>query len=514
MDPDKAIPFPAQLALAIAIVKQKPADLNAREYILQIRKYIKDTKDADKSYTQDKDKFFDSVSFWQQAYEKSEAEQSKLLDRIYDLERRNEALTAKLQARDSTFGEESTSSKRKAAAGKKTAAARKRAKTQMPGPLSNGVSGHGLALYDEMVSLEYVEESTGPFMRHFYTLQRALQKRSNGLYIVRAAGNLCKTTVDDVSKTISEKRATPAVSKKKGSAQIEKPGIVEVLRSVGCAFQLLLRAIKALSGTEHGMQHINHVVYHIACLYKSTMKGLEQWCKTKSEQLILTQPAKQKQAASRKSAKSVQLRGTKANIEDEASTQIAQLLHTMAVSLDLGSPRHQDLLESFLFILLNRVGKLLCLFVFQDLKLRPDLSTDSTKLPLPKGLTNIELNDKSLLAAEMEAKCLIWLLERTLTALRNFAPSPPSSTSGDNDECVLFVANVKKKLQNTLLQAVFGEDTAWGQSLQRSPQTDDELDYLQSSLQIPDQLVPDWFTQEVWRLLGWDMLVNNKPSER
>jgi hypothetical protein len=40
-------------------------------------------------------KYFESVAFWQQAYERSEAAQSKLLDRIYDLEQRNETLLAK-----------------------------------------------------------------------------------------------------------------------------------------------------------------------------------------------------------------------------------------------------------------------------------------------------------------------------------------------------------------------------------------------------------------------------------
>lgn len=37
------------------------------------------------------------MAFWKRAYEQSEAEQSKLLDRIYDLERRNESLQSKAQ---------------------------------------------------------------------------------------------------------------------------------------------------------------------------------------------------------------------------------------------------------------------------------------------------------------------------------------------------------------------------------------------------------------------------------
>lgn len=39
----------------------------------------------------------DSVGFWQQAYEESEAEQSKLHDRIFELEQRNTSLLTKLR---------------------------------------------------------------------------------------------------------------------------------------------------------------------------------------------------------------------------------------------------------------------------------------------------------------------------------------------------------------------------------------------------------------------------------
>lgn len=57
-----------------------------------MRQFIK-TKDS--THPSQNDRFFDSVAFWQAAHEKSEAEQTKLLDRIYELEQRNEILAAK-----------------------------------------------------------------------------------------------------------------------------------------------------------------------------------------------------------------------------------------------------------------------------------------------------------------------------------------------------------------------------------------------------------------------------------
>lgn len=43
------------------------------------------------------EKFFDSVSFWQKAYEESQAEQTKLLNNIYELEQHNQRLLAKVK---------------------------------------------------------------------------------------------------------------------------------------------------------------------------------------------------------------------------------------------------------------------------------------------------------------------------------------------------------------------------------------------------------------------------------
>lgn len=88
---------------------------------------IKNAKDCDSVYLEDR--FFDSVSFWQHAYERSEAEQSRLMDRIYELEQRNEALLAKLQSQNSLSEENTQVSAKRKTNGNLNA--RKKAKTQV-----------------------------------------------------------------------------------------------------------------------------------------------------------------------------------------------------------------------------------------------------------------------------------------------------------------------------------------------------------------------------------------------
>lgn len=87
---------------------------------MQIRHFIKKTKDLGQIVATDK--FFDSVSFWQQAYERSEAGQSKLQDQVHELNQRIEGLLVKLRVNGTANDNESLpANKRKASAvGKNT----------------------------------------------------------------------------------------------------------------------------------------------------------------------------------------------------------------------------------------------------------------------------------------------------------------------------------------------------------------------------------------------------------
>lgn len=344
--------------------------------------------------------------------------------------------------------------------------------------------------------------ATGPFMRHFYTLQKILQKRPNRSSIVQAAVYLSKTAADLLLNSVREKKATASRSKTTISLHRKEPEIISVIRSVECAYNLIYQALGKISGPERDKPDVSQVIYHIVCLYNAAMKTLEQYCKTRAEQLLDTTKSTAKSAKQKQNSK---FKRSGPKPDDEIAGQIIRLLGTMILSLDVSFSEHQDLLEGAVFILLNRVGRLLCLFVFQDLQVRPDLRIDPWKLPLPHGLKDVELNEKSLCTAKMEAKHLIWVLERILTYLDSSPPSPSSR---------MFTSKIKESLQNTLLQAVFGTDDKFFQKSLQCPVLPDTLDLerLRACAQIPEQAVPDWFTQEVWRLLGWDILMSKNQA--
>lgn len=333
---------------------------------------------------------------------------------------------------------------------------------------------------------------TASFMRQFYALQKILQKRPTRRSILLAGVTLCKTVEGEVLR-VNERDGKGRRSRQ---AQ-EHPGAAGVIRIVEYAFQLLCRALGKLSGTEDG-HDAGQLTYHLVCLYDAVMKALQKRCEVMAQQETVrsnAKPAKQKTKSLR--SREVHTLG-RASSGDETATQMAQLLRTMGSSLNISCREHQELLEGFLFILLARVGKILCLFVFQDLQLRPDLYVDPTKLRLPAGLAGVDVNDASLLAAQIESKHLIWLLERMLAVMNS---ASLSTSEGVNRAG--FVSKTKARLQNTLLQAVFGTDQPlFQQSLQRPP----EPDVADQPEPEVEKLTPDWFVQEVWRLLGWEML--------
>lgn len=334
-------------------------------------------------------------------------------------------------------------------------------------------------------------------MRHFYTLQTTLQKRPNRSNVVQAAVNLSKAATDALISSIQEKKI-PTGRSKTTTLQNKDPDVTSVVSGVESALPMLYQALGKVSASEESTSDAGQVTYHIVCLYEAAMKMLGQHCKARSEQALATttngKPAKKQSAKSKRAQQKA---------DDEVAGQITRLLGAMILSLDLTRAEHQDLLEGALFILLNRVGRLLCLFVFKELQLRPDLRVDSAKLPLPQGLKDVSLSEKSGCAAKMEAKHLIWVLERALAHLETSSSSPSSRD---------FTSKIKGCLQSTLLQAIYGtDDECFQGALRRSVAPDTlELDRLRTCAQVPEQTVSDWFTQEVWRLIGWEIVVKTE----
>lgn len=324
------------------------------------------------------------------------------------------------------------------------------------------------------------------FMWQIGALQNALQKRPNYSNLATMAATLCKTAEKELLSTVQKTSGLPGLQPSK-VRQTKQPDLVAVTRGVEVAFQLAYKTLHKFSGAKNGKPHCGQVTYYLVCLFESTMTALAQHCTAVSKHISSTAKTLPKtnsksQMITRSTTKKM---SDVQNPPDEIGPPLAGLLNTMALSLDLTRPEDQQLMEGFLFTFIRRTGRILSLFVFENLQM-------PTGVPLPQGLEAMKQENLSSENARLEAKYLVWLLEKLLAVL-------------DHDSIARsqFVVKVRHQLQQTLLRAVWGDDPLFQNGLMRPATPPAQNLGVQKADQ---QSISDWFTHELWRLIGWDIL--------
>ncbi|KAJ5607321.1 hypothetical protein N7537_003940 [Penicillium hordei] len=484
-------PTKLQLALALAVVKGKPPGQSVKEYIMQLRQFTKKTKDLDQVVATDK--FFDSVSFWQQAYERSEAEQSNLQDQVHELNERIEGLLAKLHAKVIGNENESVSAnKRKAPAVAKNAnssnMARKR--TRLPKSMQKNIP-----LDDDDPREEYVL----CLNRQLHTVQKALQRRANNSSesnsLAVDAVILCKSAEQRLIQTI-QNETSMTEQKPSQTEQANTPDTDTVMNAVTVAFHLTHKALHKIAGTKNGMQNQGQVIYYLVGLFESTMTALTLYCTAISKQKPVdkTKSARDSQPVTGTNEQNKRPKEKSSPTNNEIASHLADLLCTMALSLNLTCPEDQEVMEGFLFLVLDRMGKMIALHVFHDLRLPMGICPGMT---FPDGLEAMVDEGLTPNEAQLEAKYLVRLLGRMLNA-------ESCESALEASDARQFVANAKDRLQKTLLRAVFGPDDRLFQEGLRRPHTPPPQ--VLDGQQVDQEKFSDWLTQELWQLVGWDVL--------
>ncbi|WEW61063.1 hypothetical protein PRK78_006552 [Emydomyces testavorans] len=515
-------PSQAQLALALAIVKSKPAHVSIKDFILGVRNHVKSGRRKQVEAVQD-DRHLDSAAFWREAYEKSEAAQSRLLDKIYELEQRNEA--AALKANPET-GKESTLTKRKANSGTASLALRplKRSKTTSDAKLNSRKTDLILNFPGLTKGVSCVESATTPFLRRFHALQKLLQKKPQPELLATACAELCSTVEQLINVAITPKRTRATNLNKSTALPSEHPRLTQVLIAFETCYPFLLQALRKLSGTDQGESQTGLITYHLVRLFQRILSQLHQHALLKAKNSFNQRKALSKRAkkaartktADPKGQQSVQLSREDNRIMDS----ICQVLAKMIISIDFSKDEQNALLEGFLFVLLEHVGKILGSLVFKELRSDPELRICHSKVRLPGALAQSTASrvDASIAehAAKLQSRHLVWVFEQALASLNDRTELQKKGKRYLNTTTAPlsdFLSRAKKKLQNTLLKGVFGEDDP---KFKESLQLPCEISQSQA-MNLPidkngdfDQNSGDWFVQEVWRLLGWDVLMENE----
>lgn len=211
---------------------------------------------------------------------------------------------------------------------------------------------------------------------------------------------------------------------------------------------------------------------------------------------------------------------------ESVSSSLTTLLLAIMASLDSKQRSHMALFEGLVYLLLSRVGKQLFFFTFRhdrcttvegDITLGYPEISDTAAEPSQRSSSPAKLK-----AMKVEAKYLVQLLERAMA----LAPSFLGSTLSDSAIAKLsrvttttrratasktamtksaLSAMAKEKLQHTLIDAMFGEDGAQNEFIERLTKPK-AFAPIPPPPKVEDEDVPSWFCEQVWRLVGWDLL--------
>lgn len=363
-------------------------------------------------------------------------------------------------------------------------------------------------------------------MRHFHALQRLLQKRSNPEYLAIAVSELCKAANKAIGSAIENEKGSMTPPNRRILSRRQDPGLQCVLFAMGRFYPSLLEALKKASNVVGASGSAGLITYQITWLFKMTLGHLHQYTlsKVKGELTREKPPNRKARHNTRaKTAKSAIPMAASLSVEEpRVLNYFSRLLTSMILSLDPSKDEQNNVLDGFMCSILEDVGKTLSIFIFRDLYSNPDLRLDSANLPTPVPLAGKHIDEVGMAAIERAAECesnlLVWILERAMALIRqhderaSVSSNVPPPTPKFSPAAGLFERS-RIRLQNTLLKSVFGtDDQKFRDSLHPPEAPEAKIADMPAEWPgaCPGKDIGQWFSQEVWRLLGWDVLLGGK----
>lgn len=196
----------------------------------------------------------------------------------------------------------------------------------------------------------------------------------------------------------------------------------------------------------------------------------------------------------------------------ENALRLCELVITLMALLNTTNATDVEVLEGFIFLLLQRVGQGMKKFVFGF-----EEDEDSQEEGIDSTQTRVRTNPGHQIppnqeVTEAQAPCLIWILEQACAFTANLNPPAPTGRTSNRFTAKSTTTSLSTiahhRLQRTLVTAVFGAQmrAEFQPALEPRDTPLDEEMCAQFSQGIKEHGVKDWFKHEVWRILGWDVL--------
>ncbi len=357
----------------------------------------------------------------------------------------------------------------------------------------------------------------------------ASELSSNLVKLASAAFDVARTTCERYRDQVSLN--SPNGSPPTCSSQVHgtsttlrlDPETTSTFRALERTFYDLLRGLDKLTKDLFGKRSQGFVIYHFVKLLSNLLELLHTTSLFLAEQQMAvekvslsTRPRKGKKQLKKPSTPSFGLLES----EDDVRPHLSRLLSAMIVELQPTQAAHCELLEGFLYVLLERIGHVLHGFVFKE----PD-GIDlniNTRASRSRALRENPAHEAEQRAKRAETYYLIWILERALASFPQDSPGDfahawdPSkglrnsiehikSTSGAPMRKELLSETARTRLQKTLLRGMFGDDLRRFQDCLQKP-TISEIAPEMPTVARQSYDTEDWFKSQIWRLIGWEIL--------
>ncbi|KAI7544688.1 sure-like protein [Hortaea werneckii] len=495
-------PSERAIAFAISIVLSKPEGLDVKEYIRLLQQHI--AQGSREQALSSVHRHLDRSSWWRGECERTKEALSAARDQTVDLQREVEVLKGKLE----TARLSKAPKKRKKIDEDVVPVPRepKRARREASPPRS---TQNPYVDPESDFSFSEIGETGNHLLRSLYQIHAAMRSHHKNdpnilaYHLVRAASTMPQVVTQTISECLNRPIAGLDLLKSN-------------LRAANRAVVSLISGLNRLSNTADGAEVQGRVIYAYGRMFSELIEALGE-----ASSREITKPlAGSEERPSTSKGKKKSEHAKPANLKDRPT--LNALTAFICGILDLLDPKveaHGSLFEGLAYAVLNKLGSRLYTLIFGHAR-APTLEAEIARANEPDEVedpsqTSIpHRNEVELQQAKLEAPYLIHLLARLMNAapahlgaIISTKTGRPKQANNKGSMKGALALTAKDRLQRTLVHCMFGTEGVDDQSPLRDclkmPAAPD------TPLPMPkvkEAEVQEWFKEEVWRLLGWEVL--------
>ncbi|KAI7262899.1 sure-like protein [Hortaea werneckii] len=502
-------PSERSIAFAVSIVLSKPEGLNIKEYVRLLRQHIaQGSRDQALSSVH---RHLDRSSWWRGEYERTKEALNAAQDKTVDLQREVEVLKGKLE----TARLPKATKKRKKVDEDVVPVPRdpKRARREASPPRS--AQNPYVDVASDFAFSE-IGEIGDVLLRNLYQIHAAMKSHHRNdpnmlaYHLVRAASTLPQVVIQSVAECVNP--PTPGKSLLQSN-----------LRAANRAVTSLISGLSRLSNAANGAEVQGRVIYAYVRMFSNLIGAMGEASSREIDQPLAGSGERPNTSKGKKKSEHAK----PANLKDRPT--LNALTSFLCGILDLLDPKveaHCSLFEGFAYAVLDKLGSRLYTLVFGHAR-APTLEAEIARANEPEGIEDssqasvLHHDCLELQKAKLEAPYLVhllgWLMNAApahLGAIISTKTGKPKQANNKGSMKGALALTAKDRLQRTLISCMFGTEGVDDQSplldclkIPVAPNTPLPMP------KVKEAEVQDWFKEEVWRLLGWEVLAKEGSWE-